>query len=100
MNWFIYRLTKESVNRRFHSNDRVRFFTEKSKDKGRGIIITPKFRRGTVLDFNSENRQYLVRDNDTNEEHAIHPRNLVPDSVHQKDISVENIEITPVLSTL
>jgi len=79
MNWFIETLIKEARGRRFRATDRVRYFTEKRKGKG-NIVLTPSFSRGEVVDFNSETRQYSVK-NDNNEVIEVHPRNLIPDSV-------------------
>jgi hypothetical protein len=80
MNWLVEHLMKEARGRRFRPNDRVRYFTENRKGKGKGVVLTPSFARGEVLDFNPESRQYSVR-NENNEVLDIHPRNLVPDSV-------------------
>lgn len=78
MNWFIETLIKEARGRRFQASDRVRYFTEKRKGKG-SVVLTPSFSRGEVMDFNSDTRQYSIK-NDNNEIVEVHPRNLIPDS--------------------
>ncbi|MHA2279278.1 MAG: hypothetical protein ACXAC5_00090 [Promethearchaeota archaeon] len=80
MNWFVEYLIKEARGRRFRPTDRVRYFTENRKGKGKGVVLTPSFSRGEVVDFNSDTRQYSVR-NEQNEVIDVHPRNLIPDSV-------------------
>ncbi len=77
MNWFIETLIKEARGRQFRSKDRVRYFTEKRKGKG-NVVLTPSFSRGEVVDFNSDTRQYSVRNNN-DELVDVHPRNLIPD---------------------
>lgn len=80
MNWLIGQLLKEARGRRFQPRDRVRFFTDTRKGKGKGVVLTPTFARGEVVDFNTESRQYSVK-NDNNEVIDVHPRNLIPDFV-------------------
>lgn len=88
MNWLIGHLVKEARGRRFNPNDRVRYFTENRKGKGKGLVLTPSFSKGTVMDFDSENRRYKVR-NDKEEVIDVHPRNLIPDSIRQSPAKVE-----------
>ncbi len=79
MNWYISRLIKESRGRRFNVDDRIRYFTEGLKGKGKGIVVTPSFRRGKVVDYDPETKRYRV---DNGEDVIdIHPRNLVPESL-------------------
>jgi len=80
MNWLIGQLIKEARGRRFQPKDRVRFFTDTRKGKGKGVVLTPSFARGEVVDFNTESRQYAVK-NDKDEVIDVHPRNLIPDFV-------------------
>jgi hypothetical protein len=80
MNWLIGQLLKEARGRRFRPKDRVRYFTDSRKGKGRGVVLTPSFSRGEVVDFNPDTRQYSVR-NDKDETIEVHPRNLIPDFV-------------------
>ncbi len=79
MNWLINVLQKEA--RRFRPNDEVRFFTHPSRGTGKGVVYTPSFRRGRIRDYDSESKRYRVFDEKTQEEHSVHPRNLVPNSV-------------------
>jgi hypothetical protein len=79
MNWLITHLIKEARGRRFRAQDRVRYFTDTRKGKGRGIVLTPSFNKGTVVDFDGEQRRYKVR-NEAGEILDIHPRNIIPDS--------------------
>jgi hypothetical protein len=78
MNWLIQTLIKEARGRRFNQNDKVRYFTENRKGKGKGVVLTPSFSRGTVLDFDAEAKRYKVQ-NDSQEVIDVHPRNLIPD---------------------
>ena len=94
MNWLIEHLKKEARGRRFHPNDRVRYFTENRKGKGRGVVLTPSFARGEVLDFNSETRQYSIK-NENNEIIDVHPRNLIPDAVSRVTQRSEAPMISP-----
>jgi len=79
MNWLVTQLIKEARDRRFTANDRVRYFTERRKGKGKGVILTPSFTKGTVVDYNNEDRRYQVK-NDKDEIIDVHPRNIIPDS--------------------
>jgi len=85
MNWLVGVLQKEAAGRRYQPNDSVRYFTDGRKGKGRGIVLTPNFSKGTIVDFNKENRRYKVRNN-KGEEMDIHPRNIVPDSFHRSPV--------------
>jgi len=80
MNWLIGQLLKEARGRRFRPKDRVRYFTDSRKGKGKGVVLTPSFSRGEVVDFNPDSRQYSVK-NDRDEVIDVHPRNLIPDFV-------------------
>lgn len=95
MNWLITQLIKEARDRRFTANDRVRYFTERRKGKGKGVVLTPSFTKGTVVDYNNEERRYKVR-NDNNEVIDVHPRNLIPDSfvrAPERSVSTSSPEI-------
>ena len=88
MNWLIEHLYKEAKGRRFNADDRIRYFTEKRKGKG-NVVITPSFSKGTVVDFDKDQRRYKVR-NDRDEMIDVHPRNLIPDSImHSPVVSPE-----------
>jgi len=87
MNWLFKILLKEAQGRRFRTDDRVRYFTDSQKGKGKGVVLTPKFNRGTVLDFDSERRRYRVKNDRTNEEFDVHPRNLIPDSLKRHPVT-------------
>lgn len=71
---------KES-SRRFKQNDSVRYFIQSQKGKGKNIVLTPKFSRGVVLDFDSIRQRYQVKDLTTNKIIDVHPRNLMHDSL-------------------
>lgn len=75
MSWLSY-LTK-FARRRFKSDDSVRFFTERHKGTGKNIVLSPRFSRGKVVDYNSDKRRYLVDNNNGVVE--VHPRNIVPE---------------------
>lgn len=79
MNWLVNGLLKEA--RRFRENDSVRYFVHPRKGTGRGIILTPSFQKGRIVDYDSALRRYRVRNETSNEEILVHPRNLVPNSV-------------------
>lgn len=79
MNWLVTQLIKEARGRRFNANDKVRYFTDKLKGKGKGVVLTPSFTKGIVVDFDNEARRYRVR-NDRDEIIDVHPRNIIPDS--------------------
>ena len=90
MNWLISHLTKEARGRRYQEKDRVRYFTENRKGKGRGVVLTPSFSKGTIESFDSDSRRYKVR-NDQDEIMDIHPRNLIPDYVGRSPVDSTNI---------
>ncbi len=79
MNWLVTQLIKEARGRRFNINDKVRYFTDNLKGKGKGVVLTPSFTKGTVVDYDNEARRYRVR-NDKDEMIEVHPRNIIPDS--------------------
>lgn len=79
MNWLVTQLIKEARGRRFNADDKVRYFTDKLKGKGKGVVLTPSFAKGTVVEFNNEARRYRVK-NDKDEIIDVHPRNIIPDS--------------------
>lgn len=86
MNWLVTHLMKEARERRFRAEDRVRYFTDTRKGKGRGIVLTPSFNKGTVVDFDSEGRRYKVR-NEEGDVIDVHPRNIIPDSFVRSPIN-------------
>jgi len=93
MNWLIDGLYKEA--RRFNIDDEVRFFLEQRKGKGKGIVLTPSFGRGTVRRYDSENKKYVIWDKKNEKEVEVHPRNLVPGSISSRyDTSSGNGEAT------
>ncbi len=100
MNWFIHMLQKEARGRRFRANDRVRYFTEGRKGKG-DIVITPRFMKGTVTDYDAEGRRYKVRGSDGSDV-DVHPRNIVPDSISSRpaEVTPEVVNIAPVETPL
>ena len=81
MNWYISRLLKEARGRRFNVDDRVRYFTEGLKGRGKGIILTPSFRKGRVVEDDRVARRYRIDGADGIVE--VHPRNLIPESLTQ-----------------
>lgn len=91
MNWFIGQLVKEAGRRRFRSDDRVRYFTKNRK--GDGVVLTPSFNKGVVVDFDSSGRRYKIK-NDANEIVDVHPRNIIPDSVSR----ISNPTVLPSVS--
>ena len=98
-NWLINALIKEARGRRFRTDDRVRYFTQGPKGKGKGVILTPSFGKGTVVDFDSTSRRYKVR-NDSEEEVDVHPRNMISDgiarSTPEPTITETPVEISPI----
>lgn len=96
MNWLINIFQKEA--RRFNVDDYVRYFSQPRRGKGKGIVITPSFQKGRVLDFDQKNKRYRILDEKNNEEVFIHPRNLVPDSLSRSDPGVGGIDpgISPI----
>jgi len=93
MNWLVTHLLKEARGRRFNIDDKVRYFTDQRKGKGKGVVLTPAFNKGTVVNYNNEDRRYQVR-NDKNEVVDVHPRNLIPDSFMRNN-PVNTPQITP-----
>lgn len=78
MNW-LQNLTVES-KRRFNLNDRVRFFVQPRKGMGKGIVHTPSYQYGSVINFDPMTRQYIIRSDD-GENFTVHPRNIVPETL-------------------
>lgn len=72
-NWLI-----KYCRRRFKPNDKVRFFTDTRKGKGKGIVLTPNFSKGEVLDYDPEQKKYVVIDKNK-KPMPIHPRNIYLD---------------------
>lgn len=66
------------ARRRYRVNDKVRYFTRGLQGKGKNIVLTPKFERGIVTDFDSDTKRYHVQNPD-GVESEVHPRNIVPD---------------------
>lgn len=96
MKWLINILTKEARKRRFSPDDTVRYFTEGRKGKGRGIVLTPNFNKGTVVNYDSETKNYRIRDSKTNEEMDVHPRNLMPEIIKPSVPSLPTPSVEPV----
>lgn len=94
MNWLITQLIKEARGRRFNADDKVRYFTDKLKGKGKGVVLTPSFAKGTVIDFNNESRRYRVK-NDRDETVEVHPRNIIPDSFVRSPASTNPQALPP-----
>ncbi len=92
MNWLIGHLIKEARGRRFRSEDKVRYFTEGRKGKGKGVVLTPTFSRGTVVDFDPTKRQYQIR-GDGDDVIDVHPRNIIPDGITSR--STPEITVAP-----
>lgn len=91
MNWLVTHLTKEARGRRFNIDDRVRYFTDKRKGKGKGVVLTPAFAKGKVVEYDRDARRYRVQ-NDQNEIVEVHPRNIIPESFTRTPAStVSNI---------
>lgn len=86
MNWLVTQLIKEARGRRFNPDDRVRYFTDKLKGKGKGVVLTPSFAKGIVVDYDNEARRYRVK-NDKDEVIDVHPRNIIPDSFTRTPVS-------------
>jgi hypothetical protein len=94
MNWLVNLLTKEAGRRRFAPDDSVRVFTERRKGTGSGVVITPSFTKGRVIDYDPDTRRYRVWSDRDNQEIEVHPRNLVPDSVSRSLPLPEVQEVT------
>ncbi len=88
--WLARLMQKEA--RRFQRDDAVRYFTQPRKGRGQGIVLTPSFRPGKVVDYDATLRRYKVWDEDSSEEILVHPRNLVP-GTHTRDIA-PNLEMS------
>ena len=90
----------EKEARRFRSEDEVRYFTTPSKGRGQGIVMTPSFRPGKVVDYDNVLRRYKIRDSQNEDEVLVHPRNLMPSSVSRNPSpsaqEVPNTEISEV----
>ena len=86
MNWLINILIKEARHRRFRSDDKVRFFKTPRKGTGRGVVLTPSFGRGKVVDYDAESKRYRIKD-DSGEDVDVHPRNIMQDSISRVDPS-------------
>ena len=84
MNWLINILQKEA--RRFNVDDYVRYFSQPRKGRGKGVVITPSFSKGKVLDFDPKMKRYKIFDEKKGKELLVHPRNLVPDSISRNEI--------------
>jgi hypothetical protein len=95
MNWFIEHLIKEARGRRFDTDDRVRYFTDKRKGKG-SVVLTPSFSKGTVVNYDRDSRRYKVK-NDKDEMIDVHPRNIVPDSFSRSPAQ-SPVQISPDIS--
>ena len=85
VNWLITHLLKEARGRKFNPQDKVRYFTENRKGTGKGVVLTPSFNKGTVVDFDQNSRRYKVKNNE-NAIVDVHPRNLIPESITQRTI--------------
>jgi len=99
MNWLIDGLLKEARGRRFNVDDRVRYFTENRKGKGQGIVLTPSFSKGTVVDYDAESRRYKVRNN-AEEIIDVHPRNIMTDIGSPVQVPVMETPEVPVADTI
>lgn len=97
MNWFTRVLQKEA--RRFRSDDKVRFFTNPRKGRGRGLVHTPPMSYGRVVDWDSDNKRYRVVDN-SGEHIEVHPRNIVPDTVTRSPSTPEPVHVDSVESLI
>ena len=81
MNWLVNLLEEEAGRRRFAPDDRVRVFTENRKGTGKGVVLTPSFTKGRVIDYDPDSRSYRVWSDREEREIQVHPRNLVPDGI-------------------
>lgn len=84
--WLVNLVQKEA--RRFQRDDPVRYFTQPRKGKGKGIVLTPSFRPGKIVDYDPMLRRYKVWDDDNKEEVLIHPRNLVPSGANGNELGL------------
>lgn len=94
MNWLIINLIKEAKNRRFQPNDSVRYFTEPRKGKGKGIVLTPRFSKGVVVDYDQPSHRYKIRTNNDGIV-DVHPRNIFSDSARTTSFDMPNIDLQP-----
>jgi len=92
--WLVRLMEKEA--RRFQRDDSVRYFTQPRKGRGQGIVLTPSFRPGRIVDYDSAMRRYKVWDEGNQEEIMVHPRNLVPNS-HSKSVAPAPIDPQPAI---
>ena len=76
-NWLIQLIVKEA-GRRFKPNQKVRYFTGYRKGTGKKMVMTPPFEKGEVLDYDSNQKRYKIRNSDGKEVY-VHPRNLAHD---------------------
>ena len=97
VNWLITHLLKEG--RKFNPQDKVRYFTENRKGTGKGVVLTPSFNKGTVVDFDQNLRRYKVKNNE-NTIVDVHPRNLIPESINQRTIIDSPIIQSPIIPSL
>ncbi len=95
MNWLISALQKEATRRRFAPDDLVRYFTDSRKGTGKGVVLTPMFTRGRVVDYDQNVRQYRVWNDKENREIMVHPRNLVPETVNRSMTTTTQEDIQP-----
>ncbi len=87
MNWFINLLQKEA--RRFGPGHAVRYYKSPQKGTGKGVVHTPSFSKGRVVDYDSTSRRYKIWDDSLGQEVQVHPRNLVPDSISTMTTTTE-----------
>lgn len=80
MNWFVHILHKEARGRRFRENDRVRYFKDRRKGTGQGLVFTPPMSRGMVKEWDADNRRYRVQ-HDDGTVIDVHPRNIIVDPI-------------------
>ncbi len=98
MNWLINIMQKEA--RRFESGHTARYYTSPLRGKGLGVVHQPSFRRGKVLNYDSESRRYVLIDDKSGEEVRVHPRNMVPDSVSLKSDPMPEATESPIIETV
>jgi len=66
----------KQARRSIEDGSRVRFIAD-SDGKGVGsVVFLPKYRRGVVVEFDSERKRYVVTDCSTGEKLLVHPRNI------------------------
>lgn len=91
MSWLTTLMIKESRRRRFRANDKVRYFTEGRKGHNQ-VVLTPKFEKGVVQDFDQQTRRYLVLD-DSGQVQQVHPQNIILDGLPPR-LSPQSPEIS------